>query len=1393
MEGLVQVFREEMDRLLEESRRREDRMLEEAKAREEKLMKLIESRSTDGVSNMPSGGGSFRPISVDRPMLCSSATSSDFVTWKEGWDNFALCQHLANQSRLVRVAALKTCLDSDLQRFLIQKTIEVDADADVEAIISALFKYIRAQRNPLLDRIEFYKASQHSGETFDNFLTGLKEVLAACNFETDPSCSTCKTREDDLMRDRIVCGIGSNVTRHRLLAEVDLTLEKAIKICQAEEGAVSSQKNLGSSSIQGVSAYKKAKKMNKTQDSGSYRCDSCGRKTHGVKALCPARDKTCHSCGTKGHFSPCCPKKTRSGKPKDTPSLRSMSSIQLSGIQATENLNLETKISDDANWSLVTWVPDTGSDIDAMDMNTFLSNGGDLKDLREDRDVVCNVSGTNMDGVGCCLISIREGKNEVEAVLHVFKDIQGCYLSRDTLKALGYLPSNWPKIKVVSGARIEAQNVTAIKCELIKEYHEVFDEGKLKPMRGPPMKIRLNDDAKPFQIFNARKIAINDEKQVKVQLDDMEADEIIEFVTEPSKWCHPIVIVDKKDSPEKRMTVDLTKLNSQVKRPVHPMRSPKDAIISMEGARYFTKFDARHGYWQIPLDEESKPLTTFITPFGRYRFLRNPQGFIAAGDEFNMQIDLAFEGIPRMAKVVDDILVYDNDFQDHVQHVRQVLDRAREHGITLSLKKFEFAKSEVPFCGYIVGCDGWKIDPAKTKALRNFPAPENRTDLRSFFGLVNQFSDFSSEVAGAAGPLRGLLKDKNAFIWDQAHNQAFENVKKALVSTPTLAYFTFDSKTRLETDASRTRGLGFALLQEQNGVWRIIQCGSRFLSDAESRYAMIELELLTVVWAIKKCHVFVSGVKFEVVVDHKPLLPILNNYTLDKVDNKRLVRLLLKVQDYQFETVWKKGKDHVIADALSRAPVDQPGSDDQHGEMVHMSCSICSIFQKNEDLPDLKMAQLARETRKDDECRILRQIILDGFPDKKSDLPEEIKPFWGAREHLHLDGDFILHGERLVIPRCMRKMVLQDLHSSHQGQERTKRRARQVVFWPGLNNDVNTILQYCEQCREHQASQPKEPMMSEPVPDLPFQNVSSDLFEHCGYQYLVYVDRLSGWPCTERLGRTANSADVIRVIRRKFSDLGVPRKIVTDGGPQFSSRKFRDFCERWSVCHVMSSPHYPQSNGHAESAVKAVKRLLMKTTTNGDVDCDDFQKGMLEWRNTPRSDGRSPSMILFGRPLESFVFAYRKAFAPNWHKIAQQFDKTVNHHQDKSESYYNRGARSLRPLRIGDYVDVQDFRSKLWNMSGLVVAIGSRRDYYIRTPSGRVYWRNRRFLRPRISPSSPILQPIAYTSTPKFPSPPTSIPVASPRSPPYPPRRSSRAKKPVDRMNIKNFKTKSYN
>ena len=1351
---------------------------------------------------------SAKPVSAERPILLSSATMADFVAWEEAWQDYARCQHLNQQDPGIQLSALRQALDEDLRRFIREGIIVLPRNADIAAVITVLRRYIRRQRNPLLDRIVFYQRHQQPGESFDSFYTALNELFKACDFPFLCShccgrlCSACRTagtQRTDTLRDRVVIGVLSDETRHKLLAMENLTLDQAIQTCRAEEAASQTGDEIPGTSgnvhaARRQSTYRRQKaataadRQTPVGESQPPKptCPNCGRSAH-TKKPCPALGRTCNKCQQKGHFQSVC---SNALATRSQPLIGRLQ-LQRTHLRRPELLPVSTQLTTEPTPVSLQWIPDTGSDVDAIGIRQLKHLGGFLENIDVDEAVVFSASGSPLENAGCISATLKLGPATHSTVLHVFYGLDDALLSRDSLKALKVLPRDWPHHVLQANCHFPSvEEIASFRSELLTEFADVFDDSSLQPMHGPPMTITLTPDAKPSHVNGARAIPFAYREQIKAQLDDMLSEGIIETVSEPCDWCHPIVVVNKKGTSEKRLTVDLRRLNDQVCRPTYPTVTPRAAISAIGEARFFSTLDARHGYWQIPLSDTSKPLTTFITPWGRYRFCRNPQGLISAGDEFNRRTDTAFSGLEHFAKVVDDCLVHDTSFDDHLRHVRAVLQRAREHGITFSAKKFVFGSDEVPFCGYIVNSSGWTIDSTKTAAIRDFPIPCNRTDLRSFLGLVNQCSAFTSHLADFSSPLRPLLKTTNEFLWDESHTTAFNKVKSALVSPPVLAHFQLGQPLRLETDASVLNGLGYALWQQQGEQWCLLECGSRFLSDAESRYAVIELECLAVVWAVKKCSLFLQGSHFDIVTDHRPLIPILNSYHLDQIENPRLQRLVLKLRLYQFRATWRKGTSNSFADALSRHPVCNPTHDDELGEdpdLPPLSVHACLRIDHDRPIADLRLHRLQTAAQADSDYQCLVSAILTGFPDSKSQLPACVQPFWNGREHLSVDDGLALKGQRIIVPRALRRGILQDLHASHQGLTRTKQRARQLVYWPNITNDINNIVQSCPECRLHVPSQQKEPMLiSNRDPVLPFESTSADLFSCQGWQYLVYTDRKTGWPCISAAGRSADSPCVIRLLRRWFPDVGVPQILTTDGGPQFASQKFADFCAQWQIHHVFSTPHYPQSNGHAEAAVKAMKALILKTTRNGNLDTDAFQRGLLEWRNTPREDGTSPAEALYGRPMQSFLFAHRSQFDLQWRQHANTLDKAPRSDSSTDPPMkvsYDRSARPLSPLALGSHVDVQHPVTKLWSRSGVVVDVGRHRDYQIKLPSGRLLRRNRRFIRPRVSPKSIDLP----SSDPPL------LPGCSDQpSPANAPRRGTRSRQPTQRFNISSTSGQSY-
>ena len=328
-----------------------------------------------------------------------------------------------------------------------------------------------------------------------------------------------------------------------------------------------------------------------------------------------------------------------------------------------------------------------------------------------------------------------------------------------------------------------------------------------------------------------------------------------------------------------------------------------------------------------------------------------------------------------------------------------------------------------------------------------------------------------------------------------------------------------------------------------------------------------------------------------------------------------------------------------------------------------------------------------------------------------------------------VDEGLVLYGSRIVVPKNCRREVLERLHDSHQGIERTKRRARQSVYWPGINSDITNMVQACEACQERLPSLPKEPMQPDEIPTRVFESVSMDLFSHGGKHFLVYADRYSGWPEVEEFRNDPTSAQVIKVLRKHFGRTGIPKKIRSDGGPQFASREFAESMEKWKVEHLFSSPHYPQSNGHAESAVKAMKALVAKTTTNGNLDSDEFARGILEFRNTPRDHGYSPAEILYGQPMRSLVPTYHEEFAPRWREMAERIDTAMEEKKLASKKLYDQHAKKLPNLEKGTEVRFQNHVTGRWDRTGVIVDRKPFRKYVIQAPSGRLFERNRRFIR----------------------------------------------------------------
>ena len=484
-----------------------------------------------------------------------------------------------------------------------------------------------------------------------------------------------------------------------------------------------------------------------------------------------------------------------------------------------------------------------------------------------------------------------------------------------------------------------------------------------------------------------------------------------------------------------------------------------------------------------------------------------------------------------MSKLVDDILIVGDTVEKLLDRIKKVFQRCEEHDITLSKKKYQIG-TEVKFAGYVISAQGVWPDPDKIAAIAQFPIPENLTDLKSFLGLANQFSDLSPDLKHAMEPMKGLLKKKNAFVWNESHTKSMEAVKAIITGSQCLAHFNPKLPTMLLADASRT-GLGYVLIQTEETpsskpVRKLITCGSRFLSEAESNYAVVELELLAIQWAIKKCRLYLIGAQFEVITDHQPLVAIMNGRNLDAMQNARIHRLVSKLLGYTFKVSWTPGKTQCIADALSRSPVFAA---EEAPDIL-----VCAVLNTRESqnldtegsqrAHDPALEKLTAHAKADQAYQKIREAVKGRKAPNQ--LPtthpaQQLKSQWDALSTMPELPHLLLYHGRIVVPDVAKAEVLKTLHVQHTGESKTLANARQLYFWVGLTRDIKLMVATCQVCLAHTPSQRLEPQI-QTSSSRPWEAVSVDLGYYHGTHYLVLMDRYSGWPLVQPLKKLDTSA-----------------------------------------------------------------------------------------------------------------------------------------------------------------------------------------------------------------------------------------------------------------------------
>lgn len=650
------------------------------------------------------------------------------------------------------------------------------------------------------------------------------------------------------------------------------------------------------------------------------------------------------------------------------------------------------------------------------------------------------------------------------------------------------------------------------------------------------------------------------EERMSKELDRMIALDVVEPSNSP--WCQPLVLAKKKNGKD-RLCINCQKLNSITKKSKYAL--PRiDRILSRLGkAKFISSIDLQDAFWQIPLDEASRPKTAFNVPGrGMWQFKVVPFGLTTAAQAMQRLMDSLFQDQGEFI-YIDDIIVVSETFEEHLVALNRVFDKLKKAGLTVNIEKCVFCRPSLKYLGYIVDKHGLRTDPEKIECIANYQLPRTLKELRRFVGMATYYSRFIDKFAYMAAPLHELKKDKTRKLkWNDTAIRSFEQLKNAMIQAPVLNMPNFEQKFIIQCDAS-DYAVGAALVQkdEKTGNDKPIAFASRKLRGAELNYTTTEKECLAVVFAIEKFKQYVEGLQFEIITDHSALIWLLKQNDL----KGRLARWILKLQQYDFEIKHIKGSQNIVPDTLSRMPIPE--------------IALIQMDNVKDDSYEQLKEKIQKNPLKYDNYKIKNDAIFVKY---------------------HKTPDSSDFKYKLLVPKSKRIDVIKECHdnpmSAHFGAFKTTKRILQKYYWPGVSNDVKQYVKNCDVCNRSKTTTKQQfgKMGKFKTASRPWQVVSMDLMgpfvrSSKGNEYLfVICDYFTKMPILVPL-RNAKAVKICEIVESQlFLEHSVPEVIVTDNGKQFISKEFKKLTESYGVKEIFFNCIYHPQNNPTERQNKTI-------------------------------------------------------------------------------------------------------------------------------------------------------------------------------------------------------------
>ncbi len=814
---------------------------------------------------------------------------------------------------------------------------------------------------------------------------------------------------------------------------------------------------------------------------------------------------------------------------------------------------------------------------------------------------------------------------------------------------------------------------------LFATYQNVFskDSNDLGHTKLVEHRIHTTDDIPVYR--PDRSVPHNIIPEVKNVLNNWLKIGVIEHSDSP--YASQMVIVRKK-SGEPRVCCDFRAVNSKTRKDAFPLPKIEDCINSLKGAKYFCSLDLTQGYLQVEVHESDKHKTAFRALGELYHFNRLPFGLCNAPPTFSRLMRKCFGDLFQNGIVMylDDVLVYGATISEVIDRLQVVFTRLQKHGLKLNAKKCHFFQDQVLFLGHNVSAKGIECDNSKVKAVIDFPTPSSDRELRQFLGLASYLRRFIKGFANIAGPLHSILGatrkckkskavkpiDTREFVskWDQTCDTAFNKIKIALTSPPTLSFPDFSQPFILEIDAS-IQGLGAVLLQKQDGKRKVIAYASRKLRASEqtmTNYSSMKLEFLALHWAVtKKFKDILYGSEFVILTDNSPLSKIMTAKQTAADMGK-----LADLANYKFLVQYRSGKTNRAADALSRNPVEDITNQEQLIEhldgklglsippslVAEISCDalqvehVLFVEEQSSLMTTYSIDDIAQLQMADASVAKIRNCITDNSKPNSRDIKPDVLRHWN---HFHISNNVLYRQvtnngakvELIFLPQSLIPIVLQKSHDAagHQGIERTVSLVRERFYWPTLLKDVEHYCKNCKRCMMAKEPTPKiKPKMYHLIANSPMDVIAIDFTvlepSLSGVEnVLVISDIFSKYvitiPTRDQTART-----VARVlVRDVFQRIGIPKRIHSDKGRSFENNIIQELCSIYGITKTRTSPYHPQGNSQVERYNRSMHNMLK--TLEADQKRrwpEHIQNLTLMYNYTPHATtGFSPYQLHFGR------------------------------------------------------------------------------------------------------------------------------------------------------------------